>query len=283
MKLLLNTFFLILFITGCTPTRDTKNEEADQTTADTTTGPTLLWSDEFDTPGPVNAQYWTNELGDGCPNLCGWGNQELQLYTDKPENIRVEDGKLVIEAIKKDGVWTSARIKTQGKFNFTYGKIEFSAKMPEGVGTWPALWLLGENITEKGWPACGEIDVMEFAGKDPETVQCALHSPSSFGNTQNKKEVTIANLSTEFHTYVVDRTPESMAFYFDGEKIYEYSPEVVDEKTFPYTDPQFIIINLAIGGNLGSEPQLETEGKKDGVDPALEQARFEVDYVRVYK
>lgn len=253
------------------------------TTTDTIQHKKLIWSDEFDYEGLPNEAFWGYDEGDGCPN-CGWGNQELQLYTiQNSDNARVTDGKLIIEAHKHaDGSWTSARLKSQGKKHFQYGTIQFRAKLPTGSGTWPALWLLGANVTEIGWPACGEIDILEHVGKDPGTVLSAIHTPSSHANTQNKATTIANNFDTEWHIYEMRWTKKKLSFYLDGKKYYTYQPKVKNAETWPFNDEFFIIMNIAIGGGLGSDPQYETKGLKNGVDPTLTTARMEVDYVRVY-
>ena len=129
--------------------------------------PVLTWADEFDSEGAPNSANWTYDIGNG---VGGWGNKEIQSYTSKSENVRVENGVLIIDALKDENGWTSARVKSQFFQNFQYGRIEFRAKIPAGSGTWPALWMLGENITDIGWPACGEIDVMEHVGREPGLV-----------------------------------------------------------------------------------------------------------------
>ncbi len=240
----------------------------------------LIWSDEFNTTGAPNPTFWSYDLGTGQG---GWGNNEVQSYTQSNSNIRQENGLLIIDAIKSGSAWTSARIKTQNKFNFTYGRVEFRAKLPTGSGTWPALWLLGESITSRGWPACGEIDVMEFVGKNPDEVHASLHSPSSFGNTQNTQTVQVPNASNSFKVYAVDWSPESIKFYVDDLLYYTYSPSNKNDSNWPFKDDFFIIINMAMGGNFGSDPQYETNGQRNGIDPNLTRATFEVDYVRVYQ
>ena len=124
----------------------------------------LLWSEEFNYKGKLDSTKWNYETGDGCPHNCGWGNNEVQVYSNDLKNVHVENGSLFIEAIKTNGKWTSGRITTQAKYNFTHGRLEFRAKLPKGKGTWPALWMLGESISKVGWPACGEVDVMEHVG-----------------------------------------------------------------------------------------------------------------------
>lgn len=227
----------------------------------------LVWSDEFDGSGLPNVANWGFDLGAG-----GWGNQEVQSYTNSTNNIHQENGNLIIDAIKSGNSWTSARIKTQNKKTFKYGKIVFRAKLPTGVGTWPAMWMLGTNITSVGWPACGEIDVMEHVGKNQNVVQSALHTPSSNGNTVNKGSKTVSTASTEFHEYAVSWNASRMIFSVDGVAFYTYNPATKTAATWPFDASQFIIINLAMGGTFGGP-----------VDPALTSARLEVDYVRVYE
>ena len=179
--------------------------------------------------------------------------------------------------------WTSARIKTQKKFSFTYGKVVFSARLPVGIGTWPALWMLGESITTSGWPACGEIDVMENAGKNPGAIRSSLHTSSSYGNTVNTKAIMVSNTTTQFHEYQAVWTPEKIQFSVDGDLYYTYNPASKTNLNWPFNKPFFLIMNIAMGGNYGSDVRYETGGLKNGVDPALTLARMEVDWVRVYK
>jgi beta-glucanase (GH16 family) len=238
----------------------------------------LVWSDEFNTNGAPNPAFWGYDIG-----ASGWGNNEVQNYTSATQNVRVENGSLIIDAIKNNGVWTSARLKSQGKKSFTTGRIIFRAKLPTGSGTWPALWLLGENISSVGWPACGEIDVLEHVGKNPGIVQSAIHTPSSFGNTQNVGSTTVDGFNTDFHLYELRWTSTKLEFLVDNVLYYTYNPPVKNASTWPFTNPQFLIMNIAMGGNLGSDPQYETNGLKNGIDPSLTQARMEIDYVRVYQ
>lgn len=163
----------------------------------------LVWSDEFDTPGSPDPAVWGYDLGNS-----GFGNREIQNYTSSTENARIENGLLIIQAKKTGDGWTSARLKSQGKKSFTYGRIEFRAKLPAGSGTWPALWMLGESISTAGWPACGEVDIMEHVGKDPGKVHASLHTPSSYGATVNTAITTVTDFSTAFHVYAVDWTQD---------------------------------------------------------------------------
>lgn len=256
------SFFVLLLITvSCSPQKDV-----------------LVWSDEFNGTGLPDSTYWSYDLG-----ATGYGNNEIQNYTNLMTNARQENGSLIIEAHKNVDEWTSARLISKNKFSFTYGKIVFRAKLPSGSGTWPALWLLAENIDSAGWPEGGEIDVMEHVGKNPGVAQCALHTASSFGNTINKKEYAVPDFNIAFHTYEANRTTDKIDFLIDGNLYYTYEPSVKNEDTWPFDNPFFIIMNIALGGNWGSDTQFETDGLKNGIDPSLTSARMEVDYVRVYK
>lgn len=233
----------------------------------------LVWADEFDYSGPPDSTRWNYELGDGCPANCGWGNNEAEKYTNLPANVRAENGLLIIEAVKSDTGWTSAKITSQRKGSFTYGRIEFRAKLPAGTGTWPAFWMLGESINSKGWPACGEIDIMEHVGRNPGVVQSAMHTGSSFGDTVNKGSTSINAFDSEFHIYAANWTPDKIEFMVDGVPYYTYQPAVKDANTWPFDSPFYIIMNIAMGGNLGGPT----------IDPSLQAVRMEVDYVRVYQ
>ncbi|MCF8274648.1 MAG: glycoside hydrolase family 16 protein [Flavobacteriaceae bacterium] len=234
--------------------------------------PILLWSDEFDTNGFPNSTKWGYAIGTGAN---GWGNNESQYYTNRPENVFVQDGVLKIIA-KKDAFsgsdYTSARILTKGKFSFKYGKVEIKAKLPSGGGTWPALWMLGDTIDTVGWPACGEIDIMEHIGNNQGTAQSAMHTPSSYGNTINKGSQFILDVSESFHIYSLEWTSEKMVFSVDGTVHYTYNPSTKNSETWPFNANQFIIMNLAMGGNLGGT-----------IDPNFISSTLEVDYIRVYQ
>ncbi len=230
----------------------------------------LLWSDEFE-DDEINLNDWTFELGNGCPHLCGWGNQELQHYTK--ENHRLQDGVLIIEAKKSNqNTYTSTRIKTEGKREFTYGRIEARIKLPRGEGVWPAFWLLGANIKEVGWPACGEIDIMEYVGKQPGVIHHAIHTTSSYFTTQNKQSHLIPNVEDQFHVYAIHWTAEAIEFYFNDQMTYRYAPENKNEENYPFDNPQFILLNLAIGGNFGGPVGDLTKFPQ----------QYMIDYVRVY-
>ncbi len=234
----------------------------------------LIWSDEFDIAGSPSSVNWNYDMGNGQG---GWGNNELQYYTNTSGNVIQENGNLVITA-KKESVggydYTSARLKTQGKFSFTYGRVEVRANLPEGRGTWPAIWMLGDNITSAGWPACGEIDIMEYVGYDPNIVNSAIHTTSSSGNTVNHDSFDLATAEEEFHIYAIEWSSTEIKFFVDETVHYTYSPSSYTDATWPFNENQFIILNLAIGGNWGG---------LQGVDDSIFPQQFLIDYVRVYQ
>lgn len=232
---------------------------------------TLVFSDEFNTNGSPDDSKWGYDIGTGSN---GWGNGEKQYYTNRSDNVIVEDGFLKIIAKKENysgSQYTSARLLTEGKFDFTYGKVEVRAKLPFGEGTWPAIWMLGSNIRTVGWPACGEIDIMEHWGHNHSNVQSAMHTPSSSGNTTNHGAQTIADVSTAFHVYGVEWDEEEIVFTVDGNQHYKYKPAVKNSNTWPYTANQFIILNVAMGGSWFN------------IDPNFVSSSMEIDYVRVYQ
>ena len=232
----------------------------------------LLWSDEFNGSGGPDSTKWGYDIGTGSN---GWGNGESQYYTNRLENAKVENGILIITAkaeLYEGSNYTSSRLLTQGKFDFTYGKVEVKAKLPSGGGTWPAIWMLGTNFPTAGWPACGEIDIMEHAGNRQGIVQSAMHTSSSSGNTVNHGSQTLSDVSTEFHVYTVEWTSEKMVFSVDDKVHYTYNPSTKNSETWPFNKDQFIILNIAMGGGFGGT-----------IDPNFVQSSMEIDYVRVYQ
>lgn len=226
----------------------------------------LLWSDDFDSPGPPNSSKWGYDLGAG-----GWGNNEVQYYTNRSDNVIVSDGTLKI-ILKKENYqgsqYTSARLLSKGKFSFKYGRIEVRAKIAAGGGTWPAIWMLGDNISTSGWPACGEIDIMEHVGNQLNKIFATLHyGPSVAGHLQSGGAKDIANATTEFHIYKAEWTPASIRFYVDNVPFYTF----INKSDLPFNQKFFIILNVAMGGNFGG-----------AVDPAFTSATMEIDYVKVF-
>lgn len=230
----------------------------------------LVWEENFDGNG-LQDENWNIITGDGCPNLCGWGNNERQIYS--ADNHKVANGLLSISAKKEGEMYTSARISTKGKKEFQYGKIEIRAKLPLGKGLWPAFWMLGSNIDSVGWPKSGEIDILEYVGKEPEYIFTSLHTPDSHGMTINTKKAIVKGIEEGFHTYAIDWTKDSIQFLVDDQLFYTFAPETKNEKTWPFDQPFYLILNLAIGGNFGG-PE---------VDDSIFPQEFVIDYVRVYQ
>ena len=228
----------------------------------------LKFSDEFNTDGAPNPLVWTYDLGTGSN---GWGNNEEQNYTNNAKNVKVEGGNLIITAIKESSgskPYSSARIKTQGKYSFKYGKIEFKAKLPIGVGTWPAIWSLGDNFSSVSWPACGEIDFMEHVGKEQNKIFGSLHYPGNSGGNAVTGSKLISNASTEFHIYKVIWNSNTIRFYVD-DTLYKTAPNA---STLPFNQNFFLIINVAMGGNFGGS-----------IATTFTQSAMEVDYIRIYQ
>lgn len=235
--------------------------------------PTLTWSDEFNGT-TLDMTKWGFDLGDG-----GWGNNEWENYTNS-NNDSVSNGILYIIAKlvgqgQHVGDYTSCRIKTQGKETFTYGQIEVRAKLPIGKGVWPAFWMLGSDITTISWPACGEVDIMEEVGYDQGNIHGSIHTPSSYGNTVNTSIKYVSTCSSQYHIYGVIWTPVAIRFYIDDPTniYYTYNPATKNASTWPFDNPCFIILNLAIGGNWGGV---------QGVDDSIFPQTYAIDYVRVY-
>jgi beta-glucanase (GH16 family) len=230
----------------------------------------LVWEENFDSK-KLNESDWNFELGDGCPDLCGWGNNERQIYTKN--NHQIESGNFIIEARKEGNQYTSTKITTKGKKEFMYGRIEARAKLPVGHGLWPAFWMLGANIDEVKWPKCGEIDVIEYVGREPKMIFTSLHTQDSHGNTINTKKTKFPTIEEGFHLYAVEWDKDKIDFFVDGILVYTFSPENKNEDTWPFDKPFYIIVNLAIGGNFGG-PE---------VDDSILPQKFILDYIRIYQ
>ncbi len=228
----------------------------------------LVWSEEFDVDGAPNSARWGYDIGTGSG---GWGNNESQYYTNRLDNAVVLNGKLIITAKKESfsgSGYTSARLLTKDKYAFKYGKIEVSAKLPTGGGTWPAIWMLGSNIGSVGWPACGEIDIMEHLGNSLNKIYGTVHFPGNSGGNAVGGNTTITNANTAFHTYAVEWSPAAINWSIDGVQFYSFA----NRGNLPFNDNFFIILNIAMGGNFGG-----------AIDPAFTSSTMEVDYVRVYQ
>jgi beta-glucanase (GH16 family) len=228
----------------------------------------LIWADDFNIPGKPDSTKWAYDIGNG-PN--GWGNWELQFYTDRTDNAVVENGVLKVKAKREPlggYAYTSARMVTRGKFEFTYGSVEIRAKLPAEIGTWPAVWMLGKNISSIGWPACGEIDILEHRGKERDKIITALHYTARHGENPDKSETIIPNSTKEFHIYRLDWTKESINLYIDNKQVHAFK----NEHSLPYNADFYLLVNMAMGGGFGGP-----------VDPDFKESTFEIDYIRVYK
>lgn len=232
----------------------------------------LVFSDEFDTPGSPDPAKWGYDIGYVA-------NDEKQYYTSRSENARVEDGTLVIEARREPWMgyaYTSARLNTKGRFELLYGKVEVRAKLPTGRGTWPAIWMLGADIDRVGWPACGEIDIMENVGYDPQTIVASVHT-SAYNHvqgTQRNATTTLAAPWADFHVYSAEWHPDRIEAFVDGRRYFTFRNEGTGTRTWPFDKAEFLILNLAIGGTWGGQ---------QGIDDALFPHRLVVDWVRIYR
>lgn len=243
----------------------------------------LIWADEFDVDGAADDTKWFHQTL--LPLGNSWFNGEIQHYTDRLENTRVENGVLKIEARRETFTdqghtkeFTSARLNS--KFTFQYGRVEIRAKLPTGPGTWPALWMLGKNIDEDGgywdnegfgttpWPACGEIDIMEHWGTNPGYVSSATHTPSSFGGTVNVGGQNLPTYATDFHVYSLEWTAEKLVFAVDGVEHFTYNPADKNPETWPFDAEQYLLFNVAILPSIA---------------PDFTSSAMEVDYVRIYQ
>jgi beta-glucanase (GH16 family) len=238
----------------------------------------LVMQDEFNTDGAPNSTIWGYDLGTGNSLTgAGWGNNELQYYTKRTENVKVENGYLLITAQKESyngASYTSARLTTKGIFDQAYGRFEARIRLPYGQGMWPAFWLLGANIDEVGWPQCGEIDVMEYRGQEPTKLLGTVHGPGYSGGASITKSYSLLNdrFDTGFHVFGIEWGPKYINYYVDNVLYNQITPaDVTGEWVFDH--PFYIIINLAVGGNFVGNPNSET---------VFPQTML-VDYVRVYK
>lgn len=234
----------------------------------------LVWQDEFEEDGLPDPEKWNYDTG-------YIANNEKQYYTKaRRENARVENGALIIEARKeaREGFdYTSARLVTRGRQTWTYGRFEIRAKLPTGRGTWPAIWMLGANIREVGWPECGEIDIMENVGFDPDRIHANIHTEAynHTKNTQKGDGIEAEAPYESFNLYAIEWSAERIDFFFNETKYFTYENDGRgDWTTWPFGKPHYLILNLAVGGNWGG---------REGIDDSIFPQRFLVDYVRVYQ
>ena len=250
---------LLIFFTAAKPGTVT----AGHTTNDTLK---LVWADEFNKDGLPDSTKWGYDLGAG-----GWGNNEAEYYTSRAENAVVKGGLLKINLIMENyngSAYTSARLLTKNKFSFTYGRVEARAKLTTGGGTWPAIWMLGNDPNNVGWPGMGEIDIMEHLGNQLNTIYGTLHYPGRAGGNADGGTRVISNAATEFHLYSVEWNAAAVKIYVDGQLIHA----VTNSASLPFNHDFFLIMNMAMGGNFGG-----------AIDPAVTKATMEVDYIRVYQ
>jgi len=262
----------ILFLNAC----GSALPQASATPAPTPTyawnpqGWNLVWSDEFDGT-TVNPKNWVFDKGGN-----GWGNVEMEYYTDRPENARVESGNLIIEARqeKYEGLaYTSARLNSRGLQEFQYGRIEARMKLPFGQGIWPAFWMLGSNAS---WPLGGEMDIMEYVGKTPDTVYQTVHGPGYSGNKGVGSHFVLGadTLKNDFHIYAIEWAPNEIRWFVDAMEVFKMSPAQIPAGTqWVYDHPFFMILNLAVGGGWPGFPD----------DTTVFPQQLLVDYVRVYQ
>lgn len=230
----------------------------------------LVWSDEFNAAGAPAANHWDYDTGGG-----GWGNNELQTYTNTRTNSWVANGKLYIKAIKANNNWTSARLVTRQKGDWLYGRIEVKAKLPSGKGTWPAIWMLPTDWVYGSWPSSGELDIMEHVGYDPGQIYGTAHTEAynhSLG-TQKGGNIYVADAMTAFHVYAIEWDAEQIRWYVDDQLYFTFNNEHKTYKEWPFDKRFHLLLNIAIGGDWGGA---------QGIDPNLNEATMEVDYVRVY-
>ena len=263
---------VLLFCVWCVGCGSSSNSTS-TTPTPTPTPSAQSWADEFD--GPANTlpdpAKWTYDLG----NNNGWGNQELESYTNLVQNVRLDgSGHLVIHVDRNGSSYTSARIKTQGLFSAKYGRIESRIRLPFGQGIWPAFWMLGTNITTVGWPQCGEIDVMENVGREPSINHGSVHGPGYSGGNSVSGLYTLSGsrFADDFHVFAIQWAPQSISFSVDGVSYKTVTPSSLPSgASWVFDNPFFLILNVAVGGNFPGSPDGTTQFPQEMI----------VDYVRV--
>jgi beta-glucanase (GH16 family) len=266
------TLVLLASLPACSSHPSPTAPAAPTAAAPAPAGWTLVFSDEFDQAGALDPAKWGYEIG-------YVRNDEKQYYTSRAENVRAENGTLVIEGRREayqGYAYTSASINTRRLFEFQYGRVEVRAKLPTGRGTWPAIWMLGTNIDQAGWPACGEIDVMENVGFEPTRIYGTIHTAAynHVSGTAKGANVTVTDPWETFHVYAMEWHPDRIDIFVDDAKYFTFRNEGTGSRAWPFDKPQYLLVNLAIGGAWG--------GQK-GIDDSLFPHRYLVDYVRVYQ
>ncbi len=264
---------IMIIAIACNPTGSNEKKTDTDTKAWDIPGWQLVWHDEFD-GNELDPQFWLFETGGH-----GWGNDEEQYYTDRPENAYLEDGKLIISAKLENyegKEYTSARINS--KIGWKYKRIDVKAKLPRGVGTWPAIWMLPDNwdYGNGSWPDNGEIDIMEHVGYDPGKVHASIHTQAYNHKTGTQKSgsIMVPDAMSTFHVYSVEWYPDSLKFFLDETQYFKVVRESDDWRKWPFNKNFHLLLNIAVGGGWG--------GVK-GIDNTIFPANMEIDYVRVYE
>ncbi len=240
-------------------------------------GYSLIWADEFNGP-TLNTSIWSHENGDGCPGNCGWGNNELEYYTDRADNLFFQDGKLIIEAKKENfsgKTYTSSKILTRDKKPIKFGRIDIRAKLPKGKGIWPAFWMMPQNSVFGGWPRSGELDIMEVVGHEPQKTHGTLHFGPGPGSTQlgGNYSLPTGTFNDEFHVFSIEWKQDQIKWLVDGVVFSTHTKSEFGTNNYPFNEEFYLIFNLAVGGNWPGSPDAST------VFPQW----LIVDYVRVYQ
>jgi len=264
---------ILSFPLGCSNEENTNNptDEKDSLKIE---GFNLVWNDEFNIDGKPDDSKWGYDIGGH-----GWGNNELQFYTSDSVNVRVNKGNLELEAHYSEDAaikYTSARIITKSKGDWKYGRVEVKAKLPYGLGTWPAIWMLPTDWEYGGWPSSGEIDIMEHVGYDPNVIHGTVHTEAfnhSIG-TEVGEQLKIPTAITAFHTYAIEWYENKIDFYIDDNKYFTFENQEKTYKEWPFDKRFHLIMNIAFGGNWGGA---------QGIDNSIFPVKMEVQYVRVYK
>ncbi|MDF2188021.1 family 16 glycosylhydrolase [Paraflavitalea sp. CAU 1676] len=238
---------------------------------------TLAWKDDFDGPA-LNTTIWSHQNGDGCPNVCGWGNNELEYYTDRAENLYFQNGKLIIEARPESFQgkgYTSSKIITQGKKPIKFGRIDIRAILPKGKGIWPAFWLMPDKSVFGGWPKSGEIDLMEVVGHEPAKTHGTLHFGPGPGSTQISRNWSLPakTFNDEFHVFSLEWKQDQIQWLVDGQVFSTVTKADLGANNYPFNEEFFVIFNLAVGGNWPGSPDANTYFPQWLI----------VDYIRVYQ
>lgn len=245
--------------------------------ADSYPGKTLVWADEFENSN-ISSANWTYDLGDGCPDLCGWGNNELQNYTSSSQNSYINDGKLIILA-KEEAAdeYSSARLKSTDLQEFQYGRIDVRALLPVDKGMWPAIWMLGSNNPAIGWPMSGEIDIVELVGSNPQRIHGTAHWGDNFAQHQESGQgISLTfpeTFADEFHVFSIEWEENSIRWFLDDVEYHSIGPSDMNGQNYPFNQPFYFLMNIAVGGNWPGPPT------EDTTFPEF----MAVDYIRVFQ